>query len=146
MDFTKVIEWFEATSLYKDLLSKLPEPLNNSVFAGIVLLILGILVIWSIADYIGSVRIRRRIKRKSREYEEREIENKLKAAEEKAQNDEINKCLQVMMVTQMQNMVSTRESMAEKQKTSEGCNSANGDVTPDTSAVSRLPDESVLKE
>jgi len=117
--YTKIIEWFESTGLYRDLLSKLPSPLNNSVFSGIVVIILLVIAVISLVDAINMARIRRRIKKKNRAYEEKKLDEKLKAEEEKSQNKEIEKCLQMMMVTQMQNMTSAQEALADQVKREE---------------------------
>ena len=105
-DFSKAIEWFESTGFYKDLLSKLPTPLNNPVLCGIILIVILIFIVFSVIEHINNYRIRRRIKKKNREYEEKRIDDKIKAAEEKEQSKDMEKYLQFMMMAQMQNMTS----------------------------------------
>ena len=104
--FEGIITWFETTALYREVISRLPAPLNNSVFSGIVIIVLIVFVIISLIDRIKEAKIRRRIKKKNRQYEEKKLDEALRQSEEVSQNRAMEKYLQFMMMVQMQNAMS----------------------------------------
>ena len=106
-DFYKAyIEWFESQVIYREYVSKFPEPFCNPAFASALALVAILFLLVSMWEHLRNWRIRKRIKRKNRELELKQLEMRMREEEQRKRVAEMEEYMRFMMLAQMQNMTS----------------------------------------
>lgn len=118
----KITGWFSETSFYQRFCVNLPVPFNNAYFDVGVLLVFGVMAVWTVAGRIHSLRFRLRIQRKKESALERQLEQEAKEQERNRRIEAINQnnllymqFLQTAMLSHMAVSESAFEAWKEKQ-------------------------------
>ena len=138
----RIVRWFSQTSFYQEFCVNLPVPFNNAYFDVVFLMALGVIVFWTAADRIHSLRFRMRVRRKKESALEKQLEQEAKEQERKNQIEAINQnnlLYMQFLQTAMLSHMAISESAFEMWKKENGFVSleqAKPEIEPDPETIS----------